>query len=462
MPHYTTSYSTKKRPAYRPGAAQHLPSANRRRVRKPGVQYLHHSQGFGRKTRRQMGSRRPRNSRRPYAFIAVGCAFLFFVASVIWYMNRSVDITLNGADAKARINSSIEQLIADQGLEPTPGKLLAVDDAVLDKRGGERVSVKLNGRQVDNDKLVETRLQEHDEVEIGDGRDEYEPHEVQATTIEPKLVTTGSGAIEYVKTWGVPGRSEVWTGKTSGKTFDRGVVKDAVDCVVARASVNPDVKGKKCVALTFDEGPSEYTEQIVSVLQQKGASATFFLAGDAVEEHADAAKAIAAAGFELGSNSYEDKSLTDQSASAARKQISAGFDAIEQATGKRTALLRAPFAAFSERTWAETMDLVGAAVSWNVDSGDWMLPGADAVVSSVLGSVSNGSIVLLTDNASSGRQAVEALPALLDGLRREGYEVVSLSELIATDDDLAKALPTPGKVSMPKDAVLPRVAKTEE
>lgn len=80
------------------------------------------------------------NSRKPYAFIAVGCAFLFFVASIIWYANREVDITLNGADAKARINSSIEQLIEDQQLEPTPGNLLAVDDSVLKKEGGERVS----------------------------------------------------------------------------------------------------------------------------------------------------------------------------------------------------------------------------------------------------------------------------------------------------------------------------------
>lgn len=462
MPYYTTSYSTKKRPTYRKGPSDHLPGAHKRRPRKPGAQYLRHSQGFGRRSSRQMNTRRPANSRRPYAFIAVGCALLFFIASIIWYANRSVDITLNGSTVKARINSSLEQLITDQDLEPTPGKLLAVDDSVLDKRGGERVSVKLNGKQVEDDKLVDTKLQEHDEVEVANGRDEYEPHEVQATAIAPQLVIKGSGAIEYVTTWGVPGRSEVWTGKTSGKTQDRGVVEEVVDCVVTCRSVSPDVKGKQYVALTFDEGPSEYTEQIVSILQQKGASATFFLAGDAIEEHADAAKAIAAAGFELGSNSYEDKSLAEQSASAARKQISAGFDAIERATGKRTALLRAPFAAFSERTWAETMDLVGAAVSWNVDSGDWMLPGADAVVTSVLGSVSNGSIVLLTDNASSGRQAVEALPVLIDGLRREGYEVVSLSELIATDDDLAKALPAPGKVSMPKDAVLPRVVNTEE
>lgn len=409
-----------------------------------------------------MNRRRPANSRRPYAFIAVGCALLFFIASLIWYANRSVDITLNGDTVKARINSSLEQLITDQGLEPTPGKLLAVDDSVLDKRGGERVSVKLNGKQVDDDKLLDTKLQERDEVEVASGRDEYEPHEVQATTIAPRLVVKGSGAIEYVTTWGVPGRSEVWTGKTSGKIQDRGVLKEAVDCVVTRRSVSPDVKGKQYVALTFDEGPSEYTEQIVRILKEKKASATFFLSGDEVEAHPAAAKAIADAGFEIGSNSYEDKSLAELTASEARKQLEDGFSAIEKATGVRTALLRAPFAAFSEQNWADAMDMVGAVVSWNVDSGDWLVPGADAVVQSVLDSVSDGSIVLLTDGASTGKQAVEALPSLIDELRAAGYEVVGLSELIATDPDLADELSSTSTVSMPEDAVLPTVAKEEE
>lgn len=59
---------------------------------------------------------------------------------------------------------------------------------------------------------------------VKDGRNVYEKHEVQATTIEPKLKVEGTGAIEYVKTWGVQGRSEVWVGEQSGKTQDRGEV----------------------------------------------------------------------------------------------------------------------------------------------------------------------------------------------------------------------------------------------
>ena len=99
------------------------------------------------------------------------------------------------------------------------------------------------------------------------------------------------------KTWGVQGRSEVWVGEQSGKTQDRGEVVPATDCVVACASVAP--KGnEKYVALTFDEGPSGATKQILQVLKEKGVTATFFLSGDAVEASPATAKAIVDAGCE--------------------------------------------------------------------------------------------------------------------------------------------------------------------
>lgn len=455
---YTTSYSTKKKPHYRRNNTDFLPGGRRRQQRKPGARYLNHSQGFGRRGGRGGRGMNTNNSRKPYAFIAVGCAFLFFVASVIWYANRDVPIMLNGVEAKARINSSIEQLIADQELNPSPGNLLAVDDSVLEKEGGERVSVKLNGKRVSASKLADTKLQPNDKVEVANGRDRYEEHDVQATEIAPTLTVEGRGAIKYVKTWGVPGRSEVWVGKQSGITADKGVVQEVVNCEVVCRSVSPDKKGKKYVALTFDEGPSENTQQIVKILQEKGAGATFFLSGDAVKKRSDAVKAIARAGFDIGSNSYSDVDLSGLSGDDLRNQLTRGFDAISKAADVSTALLRPPYGAFSEQDWAQAMDLVSVVVTWNIDSGDWTLPGAQAVADTVVGSVSNGNIVLLTDNSSTSAQTVEALPLIIDRLQAEGYELLSLSDLIKTDEDLSKDLKSLTKVTMPKDAVLPQLA----
>ena len=74
-----------------------LPSGQRKRHRKPGAMYLNHSRGFSDRSARIGNSRTPRRSSRlPYALIAVGCALVLFIAAVVGYVNRSVDVELNG------------------------------------------------------------------------------------------------------------------------------------------------------------------------------------------------------------------------------------------------------------------------------------------------------------------------------------------------------------------------------
>lgn len=469
MLNHTTSYPP-KRPHQRhnrPTTGYQLPRGRARAARRPGATYLNHSQGFGGSARRgkghvphgprRMQNGRRNNSRRPYAIIAVGCALLFFMASVIWYLNRSVTISLNGEDASVHINATMAQLIADEGLDDVydAGDLLAVDDSVLERGGGDRYAVKVDGKEVSVNDLDTVHLSGGEEVEIADGADVYEEHDVDATEIAPTITVDGSGAIGFVRTWGIPGRSEVWTGKQSGIVQDRGVVQDVQNCEVVYRSVTPD--DGNYVALTFDEGPSSYTQQILDVLEEKGVKATFFLQGETVEQNPSAAKAIADAGHEVGSNAYSDTNLTKLSSDDLRSQLTQGFDAIETATGTTTTLLRAPYAAFSTENWAAGMDLVSAVVSWNIDSGDWLLPGADDVVDTVMGSVRNGNIVLLTDNEATGAQTVEAIGALIDQLQEQGYKIVTLSDLVATDEDLSEELDL-SKVAMPDDAVLPTVS----
>lgn len=455
MPNYTTSYSTKNKPRYRKTTNGRLPGA-RKPPRRKDAQYLRRTQGFG--GRRRSGHGYGGDDRRSYALIVVGCAFLLFVASIVWYANRSVEITLNGEAAKVRIHSSIERVIGEKELEPRPGNLLAVDDSVLEKGGGTACTVKLDGKIIDNDRLAEVELTGGEKLEVGDGKDVYEKHDVEATVIEPTLAIDGTGPLRFVRTWGVPGRSEVWTGKKTGIVADKGVVEDVVNAEVACTTVTPDTKGKKYVALTFDEGPSSRTTEILDILKEKDAKATFFVSGDKVAVAPTTVKAIVESGNELGTNAYSDINLGDLSASDLRAQLSDSFSAVKKAGGGGIALVRPPFGEFSEQNWADAMDMVSAVVSWNVDSGDWLLPGATAVADTVVGSVRNGSIVLLTDNEATCTQTVEALPQIIDRLRAEGYEPVSLSEMVATDDDL-KDLVNLSKVKMPKKASLPVVQK---
>ena len=267
----------------------------------------------------------------------------------------------------------------------------------------------------------------------------------------------GTGLVAYVETWGQAGRSEVWTGRETGMVVDdKGVVKEPVNAVVTRTSVLPSKKDAKYVALTFDEGPSAQTEQIVQILREKDARATFFVEGDKVSSNAAAVRAIAASGNELGVNAYSDTDLTELDAPHVRDQLTQAFAAVEDAANTTPTLLRPPFAAFSNQNWADAMDLVSAVITWNVDSGDWLLQGATSVVDTVVGSVSNGDIVLLTDNDATAEQTVEALPQLIDRLRENGYSLVTLSELIAADKDLRVPIDV-DNVGLPKGASLPKL-----
>ncbi len=436
---------------------EQLPRARQRAQHKPGVQYLRHSQGFGHSNRGRRMNTRPRK-RNPYALIGVGVALLLFVASLIWYANRNVDVELNGSTVQVRINSSIQQLIDAQEISVRAGNLLAVDDSVITKRGGEKYSVKLGKKQIDNDKLDSTKLTGGEKIAITNGRDEYEDHDIKATDIQPSLTFEGSGPIQYVKTWAELGRSEVWTGKTTGKTYDRGVVKEPVDGVVVCSSVKPD--SGKYVALTFNGAPSSYTDQILTILEEKGATATFFLTAEHATEYSKQAKAIISAGCEVGSLGTDGTSLDSYTGTSLRNEVSQGLGKVGQATGTSVTMLRSAGGRLSEEQWASCMDLMSVAVAWSMDSGDWLLQGADTVVETVAGGVSNGSIVAMTDNDATSAQTVEALPDLLDRLTEEGYKVVSVGELIKTNKELSKAIDLT-EVSMPKKAVLPTTSTAD-
>lgn len=426
------------------------------RAARSGMPDLRHSQGFGRRNNKRTVNRK----RIPYVIIAISCAALLFIASVVWYLNRDVSIKLNGKDASVRIGSSIDQLIEAQELDLKPGDLLAVDDSVLEKDAGDPFSVTLNGEKLAGDAMHTTELEGGEELVIEDGADVYEEYDAEVTEIQPTVTLEGSGAVQYVKTWGIPGRSEVWTGRQSGITAEPRVTQEVQNCEVVQQSVTPDDKGKY-VALTFDESPSGYTEQILDVLEEKGVKATFFLLGDATEERVTAAKAITDAGCQVGSAGYSNQDLTKLDEKDLRDELTKGFSSVESATGSDTALFRAPLGAFGVDEWAESMDLVSSNVLWNVDSGDWLLPGADKIVSTVVGSAQNGNIILLTDNDATAEQTLEALPGIIDGLQEKGFKLVTVSELLATDDDFPEWVVN-GTVGMPEDAALPHVSLSED
>jgi len=178
--------------------------------------------------------------------------------------------------------------------------------------------------------------------------------------------------------------------------------------------------GGKKVALTFDDGPSTYTPQVLSVLRHKHAKGTFFEIGEQVSS---ASAAVLKAGYELADHSYHHE--TDPS----RSSMAATNARIRSATGFEPCLFRPPGGAYNSRVVGDASALGMTTVLWNVDPRDWSRPGTDAIYSRVVSATRPGSIVLMHDGGGDRSETVAALPRIINTLRSRGYHFVTVSKL---------------------------------
>jgi peptidoglycan/xylan/chitin deacetylase (PgdA/CDA1 family) len=194
------------------------------------------------------------------------------------------------------------------------------------------------------------------------------------------------------------------------------------------------------LALTFDDGPSQWTEPLLDVLARHGALATFFVLGANIAGHEGALKRAAASGHAIGNHSYDHLELARCDIDEARRQIDETTLAIEAVVGYAPELFRAPYDRPGEhaRGLAESRGL--AYVSFDVEPGDWK-PGvsAEQIVQHVLRHAHDGAIVDLHDGRPAGDSSarrdctptVDAVEQLAPALRERGYELVTVLALSA-------------------------------
>ena len=390
-------------------------------------------------------------------FAVIGLAVCAVLALCYWNFWRPVSITVNGEGQTMLVNTSVLALLEDRAFfDAPPGRLLSLGGAVLDEAGGERCTVRLNGEELASSRFADTKVPEGAELEVSAGADRTEPSFEQTVAAAPGITMESGGAVQFVSQWGVPGKKVVTVGERSGETVDKEIVQAPVDMVVSSLNVKPQGAGKY-IALTFDDGPSGYTPDILGILASKGAKATFFNLGSSEARYASYAKQLVDGGHELASHTNAHQYLPDLDAPSLRAEITSAADAIESAAGVRPQMMRAPYGAFTANDWARAGDLISCNVLWNIDTLDWKRPGAAAITSMVLDNAFNGAIVLMHDGGGNRAQDVEALPGIIDGLRGAGYELVTVSELMDKDDRFPDAV-VEGDVAMPEGAELPPAA----
>lgn len=197
---------------------------------------------------------------------------------------------------------------------------------------------------------------------------------------------------------------------------------------------------KGLVALTFDDGPDpEWTPQILAVLAREHVQATFFDTGVAVEEHPDIVRAEVDGGHTVGNHTYSHPNLTTLPDWRRHYEIWRGSGAIEQATGYRPRLFRAPYGEGASTTSQVGGDAVTRTVRsaglypvpWQVDAFDYTNPGVDTIVDNVVSGVGAHSIVLMHDAGGNRAETVAALPRIIGELRAQGYEFTTVDQLDA-------------------------------
>jgi peptidoglycan/xylan/chitin deacetylase (PgdA/CDA1 family) len=186
------------------------------------------------------------------------------------------------------------------------------------------------------------------------------------------------------------------------------------------------VASGKVIALTFDDGPnSATTPQILKTLAAAKVQATFFMVGTGLTKYPDTARAVARAGHEIGIHTYDHPYLPKLTPAAAKDEIYGKMAATYyQVFGQLPTLLRPPFGALSLPV-AQAEDL--PAIQWSIDSQDWRSRNAAAICQRVQATAEPGGIVLMHDIQPA---TVQALPSVIQLLKAQGYQFVTVSQLL--------------------------------
>ncbi len=188
---------------------------------------------------------------------------------------------------------------------------------------------------------------------------------------------------------------------------------------------------QKMVALTFDiSWGKQAPEPILDILEQKNTkNVTFFLSGPWARDNADIVRRMDQMGIEIASHGWKHVNYSQHNDEFVKEQILLTHETLLGITGKEPRLLRTPNGDFNKKTLQIAADLGYMVIQWDTDSKDWMRPGSDKIVENVLSKTYPGDIILL-HASDSALQTIDALPHIIDGLRQQGYQIVSVSQLI--------------------------------
>lgn len=199
----------------------------------------------------------------------------------------------------------------------------------------------------------------------------------------------------------------------------------------AKSGFSHGERDGKRIALSFDDGPHPvFTTQILSLLEKHGVKATFFMIGCNVELYPAVAKSVFAAGHEIGNHTYSHPHMKQLSLDALREEIRKTEDILLKHGIDKPKLFRPP-EGFRSAEQVKALDGFGyRTVIWSLDTKDWQGRTTEEIISVVLNGIQGGDILLFHDYTARRNTTITALEQLIPKLLEDGYEFVTVSELM--------------------------------
>lgn len=372
------------------------------------------------------------------SLIAVAVVVVLAIVGIFafnnWMGSKPVEVTLNGDQVTiSGAERSVGGLLDNNVVSVTPGNYVAVDGSTIRQGEGTRCTAKVNGDDTDD---MGMHLNGGDKIEISNGTDITEPYtDSEPQTLPHKTELKGVGAVHLYSNNAQDGEQVTRTGKESGITATV-TTKEPINNIVQYYNVNSN--GDKVIALTFDDGPwDKQTDEILDILEQNDAKATFFTVGQCISGHEKELQRAASMGCEIGTHTWdhaegsgEGVSLIKMSTDERKQEVQKGLEAIKNATGQEAStIFRCPGGNFDTSVATDLEGIVTAEIGWNVDTTDWKKPGAD-VIAQRIQSAGPGNIILMHDGGGDRSQTIEGLRQALPKLKEQGYSFITVQELL--------------------------------
>lgn len=365
--------------------------------------------------------------------IAAALVLVVGIGGFAFAQTAPITVSVNGVEHELGGDKNIEAILDEGFASPQPGDLVDVAGETLTAGEGDRLFATVNGQETRD---YAARLASNDQVTIENGHDTIEPFKESTVEVDFAVREEGVGTITVQQSEGVKGVIATRVGDISGKTAE---VETQVKQDQVFYKYNPKVGTDKVIALTFDDGPwGDQTQQILDILAENDAKATFFVVGErVVGDGIDLVKKAKEAGHQVATHTYSHASGSGGGVDMGKMkpeeqiaEVTKGYEAIKNATGEEPShIFRSPGGNYSLETMKILVPYVQAEIRWNIDTEDWRKPGPEVIADHIL-SAKPGSIVLAHDGGGKRGETIEGLKAALPQLKEQGYRFITIDELL--------------------------------